>query len=115
MPASTRRDPITIQQLDPTKTPNALGEPDVVDDTHWINYFPCFAEVLVKGTRDFVRAGMAEADCSHIVRVPWSSETSVVTATNFRIVLQVTGEKLHITDAYRKDQTTREMEILCVN
>lgn len=109
------RDPITIQRLKADSTPNELGEPNTVDNANWEDFFVCFAEVLVKGSRDFVRAGMAEADITHIVRVPFSDETKVVTATNYRIILQVTGEKLHLTDAYRRDATNYEMEILGVN
>lgn len=109
------RDPITIQKLKAGVSPNEMGELSNVLDSDWDDYFPCFAEVVVKGTRDFVRAGMAEADCSHIVRVPFSDETKVVRASYYRIVLQVTGEKLHITDAYRKDASNRDMEILAVN
>ena len=109
------RDPITVQKLKASVTPNELGELSNIQEDDWDDYFPCFAEVILKGTRDFVRAGMAEADVTHIIRVPFSDETKVVTANYYRIVLQVTGEKLHITDAYRKDMSNREVEILAVN
>jgi SPP1 family predicted phage head-tail adaptor len=110
MTAGQRRDPITIQKLKTEQ--NQLGEMEVEDEAKWIDYFPCFAEVLVKGQREFVRAGIIDADVSHLVRVPYSSETIAVTS-KMRIVLHVTGEKLHVMDAYRRNATNREVEILC--
>lgn len=109
------RDPITIQKLKDGISPNEMGELNNVDDADWDDWFPCFAEVVVKGTRDFVRAGMAEADCTHLITVPFSDETKVVTANYYRVILDVTGEKIHITEAYRKDASNREMIILGVN
>lgn len=113
--SSKMRDPITIQHLKAGISPNEMGEANVVDDANWEDYFPCFGEVVVKGTRDFVRAGMAEADITHIVRVPYSTETMAVRPTTYRLILVSTGEVLHITESYRRDGTNREVEILGVN
>jgi head-tail adaptor len=109
------RDPITIQRLKADVSPNEMGELSNIADSDWDDYFPCMAEVILKGSRDFVRAGMQEADITHIVRVPFSTETLAVTYNRYRILLQVTGETLHIKEAYRRDQTNREIEILAVN
>ncbi|MBS0205674.1 MAG: head-tail adaptor protein [Planctomycetes bacterium] len=109
------RDPITIQTLKDGVSPNEMGEAAVFDEANWQDYFPCFAEVIVKGTRDFVRAGMAEADITHIIRVPYSTETIAVKPLTYRVLLGVTGEKIHITEAYRRDASNREVEILGVN
>lgn len=114
MPNSSYRDPITIQRLKPSETPNDLGEPAVEDEANWEDVFPCFAEVITKGQREFIKAGIMDADVSHLVRVPRSNETTSLDS-NMRILLLATGEKLHIESSYRRDATNREIEILCRN
>lgn len=114
MPASQYRDPIVIQSLVPAANPNALGEKPVEDDDNWQTYFACFGEVVTKGTREFTRAGIVDADISHLIRVPWSKETLAVTS-DMRIQLQATGEVLHVEDAYRRDPSNRQIEIMCRN
>lgn len=109
MPAAKRADPITVQKL--SRTLNELtGELSV--DT-WEDFFPCFAEVLVKGQREFTRAGIVNADVSHIVRVPRSDETDQIKQNEFRIILHDTAEILQIETAFRRDASGREIEMLC--
>ena len=108
--AAQRRDPITVQRL--IVDVNRLGEMDVEDESNWETYFPCFAEVLVKGQREFTKAGIVDADVSHLVRVPLSRETLAINS-KMRIQLHATGETIHVEDAYRRDATNREIEILC--
>ena len=113
MPASKRRDPIVVERL-ATCTDPATGELAVEQESNWQPYFPCFAEVITKGQREFAKAGVLNADVSHLVRVPWSTETLAITS-EMRIILQATGETLKIEDAYRRDASNREIEILCRN
>lgn len=110
--ASQYRDPITIQNLKTSASPNQLGEPAVDQDANYETYFECFGEVIVKGSREFTKAGIVNADVSHLIRVPFSTETLAVTHEH-RIVLEATAEKLHVEDAYRRDSGNREVEILC--
>ena len=113
MPAARRRDPITIQRLKSSASIDpATGEMAVESESNWEDYLPCFGEVLVKGQREFTRAGIVDADVSHLVRIPLSIETAAITS-QMRIFLCVTGEYLHIMDAYRRDASNRETEVLC--
>lgn len=114
MPGAQYRDPITIIRLNPDNSPNALGEPATDDATAWQTYFACFGEVIVKGQREFTRAGITDADVSHLIRVPLSKEMLAIDS-NMRIILGATHETLHIEDAYRRDASNREVEILCRN
>ena len=112
MPAGKRRDPITVQQLAVAATPNVLGEMAVESEANWEDYLTGFAEVIFKGQREFARAGIVDADVSHLVRLPFSTEALAINS-NMRILLEVTGEYLHIEAAYRRDASNREVEILC--
>jgi head-tail adaptor len=113
MPAANRRDALTVQRL---KTAAAIdpatGEMAVESEDNWEDYFVCFGEVIVKGQREFTRAGIIDADVSHIIRVPRSRETDAINS-QFRVVLEDTGNVLHIMDAYRRDASSRETEMIC--
>ncbi|WP_010584445.1 head-tail adaptor protein [Schlesneria paludicola] len=112
MPASKRRDPIVVQRLKQDATPNVLGEMAVESPDNWETYLVGFAEVIFKGQREFTRAGIVDADVSHLVRLPFSSEALAITS-EMRLLLEVTGELLHIEAAYRRDASNREVEMLC--
>ena len=111
MPAGNRRDAFIFQTLI-TPTDPATGELAVESEANWQDYFTCFGHIIVKGTRDFVRAGIADADVSHIIQVPRSTETDAIDST-FRVYFVDREKYLHVMDAYRKDQASREIEILC--
>ena len=66
----------------------------------------------MKGQREFTRAGIINADVSHLVRIPLCTEALAVDG-NMRMVLQATGEILHIEEAYRRAAENREVEMLC--
>ena len=85
MPAARRRDPITIQRLKSSASIEpATGEMAVESESKWEDYLPCFGEVLVKGQREFTRAGIVDADVSHLVRIPLSVETAAITSQTIR-------------------------------
>jgi head-tail adaptor len=111
MPSAKYRDALTIQKL-ATPVDPATGEQAVESESNWLEYFTCFGEVIVKGTREFIRAGIVDADVSHIIRVPRSNETDGINA-NMRIILIDTEETLHIMDTYRKDSASRQIEMVC--
>ena len=111
MPSAKYRDALTIQSL-ATPVDPATGEQAVESESNWRDYFPCFGEVIVKGTREFTRSGIVDADVSHIIRVPRSNETDAVNS-QMRIIILDTGEVLHVMDKYRRDQSSRQIEIIC--
>ena len=106
------REPITIQRLKTSATPNALGESNVVGDENWEEYFFCWGALSVKGTREFTRAGILNADVSHLIIVPRSEETAAVNS-EMRLLMEETGEILAIEEVYRRDSTNHEMVFLC--
>ena len=77
--AAKYRDALTIQSL-VTPVDPATGEQAVESESNWQDYFPCFGEVIVKGTREFIRAGIVDADVSHIIRVPGQPRRTASTA-----------------------------------
>lgn len=79
MPAAKYREPITIEKVKAEATANSLGELDLEDDANWETHFECFAEVHPKGTREFTRAGILDADVAHRILVRRSSETEAIT------------------------------------
>ena len=113
MAAAARRDPITFQRLKSAASIDpATGEMAVESESNWATCFVCFGDGLVKGQREFTRAGIVDADVSHLIRVPISAETAATTS-QMRILLEATLEYLHVMEAYRRDSSNREMEILC--
>jgi head-tail adaptor len=113
MPAAKRRDPITVQRLKSSATNDpATGEMAVENESNWEDFLVTFGEVLVKGQREFTRAGIVDADVSHLVRIPLSTETAAITS-QMRIFLHTTGEHLHVMEAYRRDTSNRETEVIC--
>ena len=112
MAAGKYRDLITVERITETNDP-LTGERSVEDQDNWDVYLNCFAEVIVKGQKEFTRAGIPDADMSHIVRVPRSIETDLINSEQFRIILQDTGEVLKISDAYRANAASRQIEMLC--
>lgn len=111
MPASNFRERIDIQELAEAVRENELGEVDRALDENWETYFECWAEINPRGTKEFTRAGILDADVSHQLLVRRSSETEAITG-EMRIlwgdaVLSIVAAFPHKTDRRKIEIHTR--------
>lgn len=108
MPAAKYRESIVIEKVKVTALSNAHGELDLDDDDNWETHFACFASLNPKGTREFTRAGILDADVAHQIRVPRGTLTEAI---NGDMRIRWNGAKLGILAAFPAGQDHREIEI----
>jgi len=101
-------EPIVIERLHESVDLNDLGEVEFNDDDNWEPYFECFAAVFPRGTREFTRAGIVDADIEQMIDVPRCEETEGLTA---RMRILWNEAKLLVIAAFPKATDRREIEI----
>ena len=108
MPAAKYREPIVIENVKPSALLNAHGELDLEDDANWETYFSCFAIVHPKGAKEFIRAGILDADVAHQIKVPRGTDTEGITS---EMRIRWNGAKLGILAAFPSGETHRQIEM----
>jgi len=109
MKLSNYSERITIQKIVASPTLNTLQEVDLEDDDNWETHFQCFARIIPRGTKEFTRAGVVDADVSHRIQVIRSSETEAITS---EMRISWGSLKLSILAAFPHEEDRREIEML---
>ena len=108
MPSANYRESIEIQKPVEAVKRNDLGETDLANADQWETHFECCAEINPRGTREFYRAGILDADVAHQILVRRSSETEAITG-EMRLIWN--GATLDIVAAFPRGTDRRQIEI----
>lgn len=85
-PAAKYNERITVQCLK-AAVPDASGHVVQSDPTNWITFYPCWANIVPAGSREFFRGQQVAADITHQVTIRFCQKAALV-ATDMRILFK---------------------------
>lgn len=80
MPPGKYRERITIERPVADAFRDEFGHINPASSASWETLLPCWAEVLISGSREFQRIGITRADVTHAIRIRHSTVALTITA-----------------------------------
>lgn len=110
--AGKYRTRVQIRRLKSSLTPDAAGQINETTAANWETYIKRWAEIITKGSREFLVGDQQNAQITHLVRVRSDSDTRAA-LTGMR--LEFDGRILSIAEPPRdRDEQRIEVEFACV-